>query len=334
MSNIELNATNIKKFSKRLHKHATEKGFNISLSESQELFAKSLGHTNYHNLCNSIVEKEKIFTKTKEAPLVENITESYNYPDLHNKMNEINQKIVEKLIKENRDITVEEQVEVFYEKFILVLNAKESGIVNCYLDKSKDKAYDYKIIFTTIYNDQTFINLSSFQHEGYKFLIDSGIKEKDAIYIMRSFQIHGRDSTSNIERHHHIQLNQRFEMIEFNEKLWEFLNKKTKVNEKYVFKCIEHESIEDLICLNGKYYNSLVKKITVNDSHLIKDFESLPVECLYKDKKCYKLPNSNIDDKKAKEREKLDLGFDTMRVFYSFDVFPDEKVEILFMLDK
>lgn len=338
MSNIELNATNIKKFSKRLHKHATEKGLNISLSESQELFAKSLGHTNYHNLCNSIVEKEKIFTKTKEAPIVENITESYNYPDLHNKMNVINQKIVEKLIKENRDITVEEQVEVFYEKFILVLNAKESGIVNCYLEKNKNREHHYNITFTTVYNDQPFINLfSSSRDIYYKGLIDYGMKEEDARSIMNCFNISGFDHVAGEERNYSIKLDQRFNMIEFNNSLWGFLNHKTKVNEKYVFKYIEDRNIDRLILLNGKYYKSIGFEVSPNKSYNFKNLKSLPVQGIYKGKECYKFQRSYFDtDKEIKKEENIDLGFSSIIILRPFDLSPDlsEDEEMLFFIDK
>lgn len=346
MSNIELNATNIKKFSKRLHKHATEKGLNISLSESQELFAKSLGHNNYHNLCNNIVEKEKASPQIKEKNTEENISESYNYTELYGKFDAINQEIVKKLIKEDREITIEEEVETFYKKLILVLNVKESGIVNCYLEKGGIEKHEYKIVFTTIYNDistldlssfinEKYLDLHSFVTEKYESLVKGGMKEKDAKFIMSCFNVSGYDLVSGKEIYCSVKLNQRFYMIEFNENLFKFLNNKRKINRKYVFKCIEHENVDNLICLNGKYYRTIVTRVDPNKSHYFKNFKSLQVEGIYKDKECYKLANlyfnNNVEEK---EQEPIDLDFDTIIILWEFDILQNEENEKLFFIKK
>lgn len=337
MSNIELNATNIKKFSKRLHKHATEKGLNISLSESQELFAKSLGHTNYHNLCNNIVEKEKVFTKNKEMPSKENITESYDYTELYKKIDAINQEIIKKLIKEDREITLDEEVETFYKKFILVLNVKESGIVNCYLEKSEDKKYEYKIVFTTIYNDTSILDLSFFTVNRYESLLKGGMKEKDVKFIMRCFHISGYDEVSRKEIYHDIKIDQRFNMIEFNENLFNFLNNKTKINKKYVFKCIEHENVDNLIFLNAKYYRTMVARAYLHKANYFKNFKSSSVEGMYKGKECYKFERSYFDTyREIKKEENVELEFSSIIILKPFDPSTElsEDEEMLFFIDK
>jgi len=59
MSNIIINAENLKRFAKRLQKQSTELGLDLSLSQSQELLAKVLGANNFFEIHQLLTVPDK-----------------------------------------------------------------------------------------------------------------------------------------------------------------------------------------------------------------------------------------------------------------------------------
>lgn len=227
MSNVELNEVNVKKFSKRLHKSLVEKNIDITLSESKELFAKSLGFNNYYSLSNSIekiknVENEKKINTQKELFYAKDIWSQFE------KMN---------IERNEQNITPKEKAELFYNKFMLSLNVIDSSIKKCIfgrrINKNKECPDNYFIGFQTIFNDKASISMSEnfLSSEQFNYLIEKGIKREDAINIIRSFCLHDPFYENEI-------IIGKFEMRELSEDLFNFI--KVKKN-------IENDHLENII---------------------------------------------------------------------------------------
>ncbi len=154
MSKIVVTSENIDKFVKRFHKNAG-KELNKSLSESRELFAKSLGVKNYNEL--QIILKENV---KKETDRTQNLMLNYQLKNKYDQ-NLINNKgYCLKILNEEFDeiVKIEETYknnlsieELFYNRLMCVLNFNESKISFAVIEEIEK--FEYRLLFKTIYGD-------------------------------------------------------------------------------------------------------------------------------------------------------------------------------------
>jgi hypothetical protein len=153
MSNIEITADNIKKFAKRLQKNTKEKGFELSLSESQELLARTLGSNNYNALIKTIQSSSlPLSSKTEE-----------NKKEEH-------------------------QFKYFLNELKTILNHPESGIAICYLENSDN--YDYSLVLGSVFGDYFYFKFGmdmnkQYEQDLYTNIVNVGFKTEDATMIFK-----------------------------------------------------------------------------------------------------------------------------------------------------
>jgi len=136
MSNIEITVDNIKKFSKRLQKNAKEKGLELSLSESQELLAKTLGSNNFNTLLKTIEIKNGTESEKKLT------------------FEEARDKIISTIsdIENDQGHTYNKVYTAFYECLNYLLQFEGSKIESCYFEK-KEGAGNFSFSFYNIFNE-------------------------------------------------------------------------------------------------------------------------------------------------------------------------------------
>lgn len=162
MSKITVTTENVDKFVKRFHKIAG-KELGKTLSESQELFAKSLGTKNYHDLKN-ILDSETT-NKINVSNNMKNHTETGQY---------LIKKIIEEESKEEfNENDIKHLVKRFYNRLTSILRANDSNIKLAYYKSSS-------LIFYSTYGD----------YFEYKFGIDHNIKNNiDDVYYTYSYYL-------------------------------------------------------------------------------------------------------------------------------------------------
>lgn len=158
MSNREINATNVKKFSKRLQKQISEKGLKLSLAESHELLAKTLGCNNYDQLLKSISIEKTAPIKIALSMIEKSKGMTFDEADenIRKIIVNIHNLQARKQLEENNTLIFEG----FYECFINLLNMKDSGISLCYFQRNGN--YDYSLHFETIFEDLLEISTNEF----------------------------------------------------------------------------------------------------------------------------------------------------------------------------
>lgn len=258
MSNIEITADNIKKFAKRLQKNTKEKGFNLSLSESQELLAKTLGSNNYNALIKSIESSLNLLKKQDEKNHINNVVEK----------------------TENRNQTSSSSEVIDFSNLLKeIVNLPDNKISMCYFQKehistAKNK---YTLYFSSIYGD-TFkfeFGRSGFSDVLYEHIVLAGLSNYDADNIIKLICSPKKDI-----------LNNRFDSITFAKELFEFLGDK---KETHVIK-IDCSINDSYTKIDGEYYSISKAKVSK------RCFESIQFTSWYSnDKNYFDISGINIE---------------------------------------
>lgn len=246
MSNIEINATNVKKFSKRLQKQISEKGLKLSLAESHELLAKTLGCNNYDQLLKSIsIEKTapiKIALSTIEKS--KGMTFDEADENIRKIIVNIHNLQARKQLEENNTLIFEG----FYECLKNLLNVSESGISLCYFQKNGQ--YQYSLHFETIFQDLQVISTNDIFDD---LRSRASVKMNKSGFSERDIQL-----MDCIERCELFPFSKnKFEVKKFLTAFSEFLNKKYGEKTRHLFKIntdFSSELNKKIIKIDEDYY--------------------------------------------------------------------------------
>jgi len=227
MSNIEINATNIKKFSKRLQKQTKEKGISLSLAESHELLAKTLGCNNYDQLLKSI-------NSEKSTPIKIDLDKSSNAKIYtYEEANENILRVISNLHTLSAKNELTKNDPLIFEKFITCLEnllyVNESSISLCYFQK--DYNFKHFIHFETIFGDTAEISTGNIVCE----------ETNDIAHAMTRSGFSAIDSTlmCNIQKcdvFSFLKTNKLFDFKQFMHEFSIFLDEKYGQKERHVFK--------------------------------------------------------------------------------------------------
>ena len=239
MSKIEITSSNIDKFIKRFHKVTDAKNNGKKLSESQETFAQSLGCNNYNEL-KKVLENEISSTVIKSTTcLQDNQIDLYKGIFIDNAENLLNYDFIITLrntLKSKTDTM--SQSELFYNQLLTLINHPKSKISSCIFKKN---GFNYSFIFKSCYDDTfsyTFgdapINEKNTTHHLAKL---NGFSPLDADLLKVAF--------SNNELVTNINLDNRFEAIDFANDLYNYLKELRGVKKLYVFKFNKNDSVNN-----------------------------------------------------------------------------------------
>lgn len=246
MSNIEINATNIKKFSKRLQKQTKEKGISLSLAESHELLAKILGCNNYDQLLKSIRVERTLPIKIDSSTIEKSKT--LTFEEVNSKIRDIIVNLhtlqARKQLKENDPLIFDG----FNECLRNILNVSKSGISLCYFQKNGN--YDYSLRFETIFEDLLEISTDD---------IFDDIRSRPSIKMNKSgFSKLDATLMHNIETCDLFPFSKnKFEFKKFLTAFSDFLNKKYGEKTRHIFKITiadESNNKNKIVKIDNKYY--------------------------------------------------------------------------------
>lgn len=260
MSKIEITSSNVDKFVKRFHKVSDAKNNGKKLSESQEIFAQSLGCQNYNEL-KTILENENIsVNEKKDLKLVNElykgwVIENNDTLDTNIFLIELNNVVTSK----SKEMS---KVELFYNQLLTLLNHPKSKISLCLFEKD---GFEYSLKLTTCYGDEISYVFGKFRTSLDNVLLDRGFSLLDTSLLSSILSNSNSNSTK-------INLSVRFEAIDFANDLYQYLlekmgkqkiyvlkfNKDDNINNKYIFKnntLYEHE----LIFLSYSDYEKIIK---------------------------------------------------------------------------
>jgi hypothetical protein len=269
MSKIEITSSNIDKFVKRFHKIRESKDSSKKLSESQEIFAQSLGCNNYNELKKAL-EKEMSPTVIKSTMC--NQIDLYKGIVIDNIDNLLTHEFIitlRNILKTKTDTM--SQAELFYNQLLTLINHPKSKISSCIFKKDE---FNYSFEFKSCYDDVF----------SYKFG-DHPINEKNTTHHLA--KINGfspldadllKIAFSNNELVTNINLENRFEAIDFANDLYNYLKELRGVKNLYVLKFNEQDTVNksyvykhDLLYKKETKY---IKKPEQNEiSNLIADHE-------------------------------------------------------------
>jgi hypothetical protein len=270
MSKIEITSSNIDKFVKRFHKVSDAKNNGKKLSESQETFAQSLGCQNYNEL-KTILENENVnVNEKKDLKLVNElykgwVIENADTLDANNFLIELNKVVTSK----SKEMS---KVELFYNQLLTLLNHPKSKISSCLFEKDD---FEYSLKLTTCYGDEFTYVFGRSRASLDNVLLDKGFSLLDAS-LLTSILANSISTRLN--------LNIRFEAIDFANELYQYLvilrgNKKT-----YAFKFNKGDRVNaQYILVNDLIYAKCIA--------FINDFDYLELSNLAKNH-----PKSDIID--------------------------------------
>ena len=267
MSKIEITSSNLDKFVKRFHKVSDAKENGKKLSESQEIFAQSLGCQNYNEL-KKILEKESVKELIK-LPL-NHPNDLYKGFVIENAEN-MSVRDISKALKEKLDknISGENLIELFYNELLTNIYHPKSKIAYCAFEKDK---FEYTIKFKSYYGD---VYTYTFGKENIVTSTEKiGFSTLDVTLICESFTIANLMTT-------------RFNSIDFANDFYKFLVEKRGDKKLFVLKFNEHDPINKNfvftndslyeLCfayLNNDAFETIINKI---DTNKLKGFHILNV---------------------------------------------------------
>ena len=267
MSKIEITSSNLDKFVKRFHKISDAKNNGKKLSESQEIFAQSLGCSNYNELKKTL-EKESIKEIIKQPVnnsdglykglVIENVERLLIYDFL---------RILR--IKLKKDISEENKVETFYNELLTSIYHPKSKISYCAFEKDE---FTYTIKFKSYYGD---VYTYTFGKENIVTSTEEiGFSSLDVTLICQGLSV-----THSMKN--------RFDSIDFANDIYKFLVEKRGNKKLFVLKFNEHDHInKNFVFTNDSLYelcyanlndNDLEAIIDKIDIHKLKDFHKLDV---------------------------------------------------------
>lgn len=233
MSKIEITSSNIDKFVKRFHKVTDAKNNGKKLSESQEIFAQSLGCSNYNELKKLLNKADVKPKELKTTPVTSDllkgfeiaISEDSNVSDFIIKLREVNKTSQLNL------------VEKFYKKLLTILHHPESKISSCFFEKDK---FDYKLEFNTCYGDKYVYTfgadyLSKRQYSSLKIHLKNIGFSKIDIELLSIILDEHKDNE--------VDLTNRYEAIDFANTLYKYLSEIRGKKRIYVMKLNENDTI-------------------------------------------------------------------------------------------
>lgn len=242
MSSIEINATNIKKFSKRLQKHSESFGYKATLSESQEFLAKILGKNTYNELLKIVSPSNEDHSIEDESDLsieLKNQTESF----------------------------VDLESEQFVSSLKNIVNLSDSNIVFCYFSKKDIATYD--IVFKSCYGDEYVYRFGKKDlNIGINQITEFGISAVDAA------RLHG------VFHEHFNAFKNRFDSIDFASRLYKYFQMTTgHTLMAYCFKLdVNHELLKNIILVNDTLYERDYIYVT---PQIFKEMNSLSINSKY-----------------------------------------------------
>lgn len=267
MSKIEITSSNLDKFVKRFHKVSDAKENGKKLSESQEIFAQSLGCQNYNEL-KKILEKESVKELIK-LPL-NHPNDLYKGFVIENAEN-LSVRDFSKALKEKLDKNIlgENLIEIFYNELLTNIYHPKSKIAYCAFEKDE---FEYTIKFKSYYGD---VYTYTFGKENIVTSTEKiGFSTLDVTLICESFTIANLMTT-------------RFNSIDFANDFYKFLVEKRGAKKLFVLKFNEHDPInKSFIFTNDSLYESsyayvgddtfkeIIDKI---DIHKLKGFHKLDI---------------------------------------------------------
>lgn len=225
MSNIEITADNIKKFAKRLQKNTKEKGFDLSLSESQELLARTLGSNNYNALIKNIETSKNSVSKKSE---IENPNNLYS---------------------------------IFINQIKEIVNHPDNGINLCFLECNNAEKHDYSLVFESSFGDhysfnfckdEKFLSLFTPTNNFYSDNETQTLRDDFHYHIMK-FGISFKDAlkiSDLLISPSYNSLHNRFESIKFTKNLFDFIGSHKK---RHMIK-FEKSIHKEFEIIDGDYY--------------------------------------------------------------------------------
>lgn len=277
MPNIELNADNIKKFAKRLQKNVVNHDIKLTLSQSQELLAKTLGATNFNELIKkfdtvSITVNDEVENNNQE----EKIYEGFN------------------------------PYTFFVDSFNKLLAREDSSISLCVIQHIED--FEYKIYIKSYFDCEYKINFNLIAfNEMEDEMINAGFSRKDAaqIKLILNCSLLNADEDSIYEDRYYKRIAP-YDSLLFAKNLWIFLNKENTLNKKnHIMKIdLESNANKKIMLINGQYYIEDSYHRVDGDIYrkdlapYIKKTGGLPIDC-YKYFKGYSPAFNKCDDPEA-----------------------------------
>lgn len=225
MPNIELNADNIKKFAKRLQKNVVNHDIKLTLSQSQELLAKTLGATNF----NELIKKFEPVGITIDNEAKENKQEEKIYDGFN-------------------------PYTFFVDSFNKLLARKNSSISSCLIQHIED--FEYKIYLKSHFDYDYKINFNSICfNEMESEIVNSGFSREDAAEIKLILNC-ALLNDDNIYQDRYLKQIAPYESLLFAKNLWDFLNKENNVKKKSHIMKIDMKSNANskILLIDNKYY--------------------------------------------------------------------------------
>lgn len=241
MSSIEINATNIKKFSKRLQKHSELFGYKATLSESQEFLAKILGKNTYNELLKIVSQSNDDLTIDDSDSSIELKNKTESFVDLES--------------------------EQFVYSLKNIVNLSDSNIIFCYFSKKDIATYD--IVFKSCYGDEYVYRFGKKDlNIGMNNITEFGISAVDAERIHSVFYEHFKHFKN------------RFDSIDFASRLYKYLQMTTgHTLMAYCFKLdVNHELLKNIILVNDTLYERDYIYVT---PQIFKEMNSLSINSKY-----------------------------------------------------
>lgn len=269
MSKIEITSSNIDKFVKRFHKVTDAKNNGRKLSESQEIFAQSLGCSNYNELKKSLNKEDNKPKELKTTPVTSDLLKGFEI-DISEDSN-VSDFIIK--LREANKTSQLNPVEKFYKNLLTLLNYPQSKISFCSFSKNK---FEYTLEFKSCYGDEfKYI----FGQESDHIVLDSklrriGLSEIDVSLISTLLE---DDSINNLN------LKNRFDGIDFANSLFNYLreirgikymfvlkfNKDDIVNKNYIYKN-DLLYIQDSLFISDSDFNDFISRFSEYDDEYLK----------------------------------------------------------------
>lgn len=239
MPNIEINANNIKKFAKRLQKNVVDHNIELTLSQSQELLAKTLGSTNF----NELIKKFEPINSDSNVSLEVNAPEKNQY--------------------------VFDRYLFLITSFKELLEKENSSISMCTIEHIDD--FEYGIYLKSYFNHSYTINFHSINFNKIESdIIGSGFSKEDASeikLILRVALTSPENGGSDLSQRHLLSLIV-YESLMFAKKLWDYLDDKNSPDKKtHVLKIdLNSTSNKEYVLIGDEYYSKyLFKQLDFTD---------------------------------------------------------------------
>ena len=228
MPNIEINANNIKKFAKRLQKNVVDHNIELTLSQSQELLAKTLGSTNF----NELIKKFEPINSDSNVSLEVNTPEKNQY--------------------------VFDRYLFLITSFKELLKKENSSISMCTIEHIDD--FEYGIYLKSYFNHSYTIDFHSISFNKIESdIIGSGFSKEDAseIKLILRVALTSPENGGSGESKSHLTSVIGYESLMFAKKLWNYLDDNNTPDKKiHVLKIdLNSTSNKEYVLIDDEYYS-------------------------------------------------------------------------------